>query len=95
MKTVVFIAIIAGLSIEANENLGLSCREDQTCIKYNKCPHALNIAREILTAVDLTEKEMLERKFKEIRCGNFSTEKTVWCDQDTGKTKVCSYGDHM
>ena len=95
MKTVVFIAIIAGLSIETNETLGLSCRKDQTCIHYNKCPHALKTAREILTAVDLTEKEMLERKFKEIRCGNFSTEKTVCCDQDTGKTKVCSYGDHM
>ena len=79
---------IAGLSIEANENLGLSCREDQTCIKYNKCPHALKIAREILTAVDLTEKEMLVRRFKAIQCGNFSTEKTVCCDQDNGKTPI-------
>ena len=86
---------IAGLSIETNENLGLSCRKDQTCIHYNKCPHALKIAREILTAVDLTEKEMLVRSFKEIQCGNFSTEKTVCCDQDNGKTKVCTEGDPM
>ena len=81
---------IAGLSIETNENLGLSCRKDQTCIHYNKCPHALKIAREILTTVDLTEKEMLIRNFKEIQCGNFSNEKTLCCIQDDGKTKVCT-----
>ena len=82
--------IVTMPAIDVNENLGISCRKNQNCIRYDECPNALKIAQGILTTVNLTEKQVLFEKFKQLQCGNFSTEKTVCCDQDNGKTKVCT-----
>ena len=77
--------IVCGIS-ELIENMGLSCGRNQNCIPYNECPSALKIARGILSTANDTEKQMLTEKFRQLQCGNYSTEKTVCCDQ--GKSCV-------
>ena len=71
--------------------MGLSCGRNQNCIPYGECPSALKIARGILSTANVTEKQMLTEKFRQLRCGNHSTEKTVCCDQGSnaeGKIKT-------
>ena len=75
------------MSIQAPENIGLSCGRNQKCIKYDQCPSALKIARGILSATNVTEKQILTQKFRQLRCGN-SSEKTVCCDQGETHQKI-------
>ena len=68
--------------------MGLSCGRNQNCIPYGECPSALKIARGILITANVTEKYMLTEKFRQLQCGNYSTEKTVCCDQDNTEGKI-------
>ena len=68
--------------------MGLSCGRNQNCIPYYECPSALKIARGILTAANFTEKRRLTETFRQLQCGNHSTEKTVCCDQDNTEGKI-------
>ena len=85
LKIVICITFIGIVSIQAVENIGLSCGRNQNCIRYNECPSALKIVDGILTTAYVMEQQNLFRKFSQLRCGNHITEKTVCCDQDNAE----------
>ena len=93
MKISIIILTICILFIHPAQNLGLSCEDGQSCVRYDKCPHTVKIAIEILATDDATKKQKLVEKFKELHCGNYSVEKTVCCDtvNDHGKPKILWY----
>ena len=88
LNIVICITFIGVVKIQVVENMGLSCGRNQNCIRYSECPSALKISRGILSAVNDTEKQMLVEKFRQMQCGNYSSEKTVCCDQVDGEGKT-------
>ena len=81
---IVFISItyFAIFHIEIDQATKISCSENQICVHYKKCRTAVKIAAKILSSSNNEEKETLSADFKTLRCGNFSSEKTVCCNQD-------------
>ena len=78
--TSLIFSLLLFLCIKHSQSKETSCQEKEECIPYQQCPIAKKIAVQILSTLDVDEKEKLTSQFKELRCGNFR-DKTVCCGQ--------------